>query len=95
MYLHQYFEEKLDDIFQRHDGEQEKDRWEKTGHYEMEKRDEVDGEWFHLFDESKAVAEVGEGLNVAGSEQGSFSGLSWSIHFFWNRPVYVVASVPY
>src|SRR5579864_6899806 len=75
MHLHQYFEEQLEDILEWHDGEQQRNYWEKACHHELEKRAEVDRKWFHLVDEREAVAEVSEGLNVAGAEEGFVPGI--------------------
>lgn len=59
MYLHQYFEDQLQEILERHNREQQRSYGEKTGDHEMEKRTEVDGKRFHLIDEAEAVSEVG------------------------------------
>src|SRR3984885_11420873 len=70
MHLHQYFEDQLQEILERHDCEQQRNHWEKTGYHEVEECAEVDGKRFHLLDDGEAVAEVGEGLNIASAEKG-------------------------
>src|SRR5215469_11912851 len=69
MYLHEYFQDELQEILEGHDCEQQRNHGEKTGHHEMEQCEEVDGKWLHLLDHGVAVAEVSEGLDVGGAKQ--------------------------
>src|SRR5215469_6893514 len=69
MYLHQYFEHQLQELLQWHNGEQQRSHRKKAGDDEMKKCREVDGKQFHLLNEGVAVAEIGEGLDVAGAKQ--------------------------
>src|SRR5215472_13151343 len=69
MYLHEYFQDELQEILEGHDREQQRNHGEKTRQHEMEQCEEVDGKRLHLLDHGITVAEVSEGLDVGGAKQ--------------------------
>jgi hypothetical protein len=85
--LHKNLEKQLQNLFEWHYSQQQRRHGKEACEDQMNERARIYRQTIHMFNKGIAIAKIGEGLNIAGSQQRLTIQRPVAYPLFWKAPV--------